>query len=45
MNNEKIYMNIYTGSTGTSDDWDGYVESGNLLEVELDENGDWTEVE
>jgi hypothetical protein len=45
MNNQEkevYYMNPYTGSVDTLDGWDCDLDT--LIEVELNESGDWVEV-
>ena len=51
--NEKMYMNIESGSVATRDGWYyenengdtvNAVDLGEVVEVEKDENGDWVEV-
>lgn len=51
--NEKVYINVKTGSTGTHDDWDyknesgetvNAVDLGEVIEVVLDNDGNWVEV-
>jgi len=43
--NTKLFMNIFTGSVDTEENWLSEIESTeNLVEVVKDENGDWIEV-
>lgn len=52
MENQKMYMNVETGSVDTRDGW-GYeneagetvnaVDLGEVIEVNQNENGDWVE--
>ena len=44
-NNEKMYMNPPTGSVETLDGWFPYTKKDGLLEVVMDKEGEWQEVE